>query len=135
MKESQEAQHRIEFLDSDPLRARREARELTAALSAAEVGATLRLPGTQPAAATDKGSDVAELVGVLISGGALVASVVQTWLTRVPNRTISVTRRSDGATLTVSGRQAREDAALLERFLSEESADPEERDSSTGSEG
>ncbi|MEV7597055.1 hypothetical protein AB0O91_06650 [Kitasatospora sp. NPDC089797] len=135
MAELQEAQHRIEFLDSDPLRARREARELTAALSAGEIKATLLLPGAQLAAATDKGSDVAELVGVLISGGSLVVSVVQTWLARVPNRTISVTRRSDGATLTVSGRQAREDTALLERFLSEGSAGQEDQDSSAESEG
>ncbi|MEU9078654.1 hypothetical protein [Kitasatospora sp. NPDC048538] len=135
MEELQVAQHRIEFLDSDPLRARREARELTTALSASKIEATLLLPGTQPAAGTDKGADVAELVGVLISGGSLVVSIVQTWLARVPNRTISVTRRSDGATLTVSGRRVREDAALLERFLSEDSAGPEEQDSSAGSEG
>ncbi|MEU3560278.1 hypothetical protein [Kitasatospora sp. NPDC006786] len=135
MEELQEAHHRIEFVDSDPLRARREARELAETLSAREIEAALRLPGTRSAAAADKGSDVVELVGVLISGGSLAVSVVQTWLARVPNRTISVTRRSDGATLTVSGRQAREDTALLERFLSEGSAGPEERDGSTGSEG
>ncbi|MFJ9953295.1 hypothetical protein [Kitasatospora sp. NPDC091207] len=135
MEELQVAEHRIEFLDSDPLRARREARELTAALSAHEIEAPLLLPGAQPSAGTDKGAEVAELVGVLISGGSLVVSIVQTWLARVPNRTISVTRRSDGATLTVSGRQAREDAALLERFLSEGSAGPEERDGSAESEG
>ncbi|MFD8752904.1 hypothetical protein ACFV0O_18295 [Kitasatospora sp. NPDC059577] len=135
MEEHQEAQHRIEFLDSDPLRARREARELTTALSAREIEATLLLPRTLTAAATDKGSDVAELVGVLISGGSLVVSIVQTWLTRVPNRTISITRRSDGATLTVSGKQAREDALLLERFLSEGPEGPEERDGSAESEG
>ncbi|WP_405007697.1 hypothetical protein OHV13_29735 [Kitasatospora purpeofusca] len=134
MEELQVAQHRIEFLDSDPLRARREARELTAALSARKIEATLLLPGTQPATGTDKGSDVAELVGVLISGSSLLVSIVQTWLARVPNRTISVTRRSDGATLTVSGRRAREDTALLERFLAEGSAGPEAQDGSAESE-
>ncbi|MFJ6379289.1 hypothetical protein ACIQI7_04675 [Kitasatospora sp. NPDC092039] len=131
----QETHHRIEFLDSDLLRARREARELAALLATAKSEATLRLPTAQPTGGTDKGADVTALVGLLISGGSLAVSLVQTWLARVPHRTISVTRRSDGATLTISGRQAREDAALLEAFLSEGSGAPEEPDGSAESEG
>lgn len=115
----QEIHHRIEFLDEDPLRARREARELLAEFAQADVDAVLDLPGPaqSTASSTNKGWGSAETVGILISTGSLITSVVQLWLARVPNRTISVTR-PDGSTLKISGKQAQEDRALLERFFS-----------------
>lgn len=111
--------HRIEFLDEDPLRARREARELLAEFAQADIDAVLDVPEPAQSAALEpvKGWGSAETVGLLISAGSLIASVVQLWLARVPNRTISVTR-PDGCTLKISGKQAQEDSALLERFFS-----------------
>ncbi|MET8828459.1 hypothetical protein ABZX40_22850 [Streptomyces sp. NPDC004610] len=110
--------YRIFLLDEDPLRARREARELVAEVAAVDPGAaTLDVPGDRAAAGgTDKGAPSLELVGVLISGGALAVACVQLWLSRVPQRTI-VVRRADGAELRITGRQAREDDDRIDRFL------------------
>ncbi|MFE0703313.1 hypothetical protein [Streptomyces sp. NPDC058872] len=114
------AGYRVSIVDEDPLRARREARELLAALAEADPGAVLDVPGGPPATAgdTDKGGPVADLVGLLFSGGSLAAAGIQIWLARVPQRTVVVTR-PDGATLTISGKQARADDAQIERFLKE----------------
>jgi len=111
--------YRIEFLDEDPLRARREARELLAEFAQADVDAALDVPKPAQSAApgTSKGWGSAETVGLVISAGSFVTAVVQIWLARVPNRTISVTR-PDGCTLKIAGKQAQEDSALLERFFS-----------------
>ncbi len=112
------ADYRISIVDEDPLRARREARELLAALAGADPQAALDIPGS-PAAAneTDKGGPVTDLIGLVFSGGSLLAAGIQVWLARVPQRTIVVTR-PDGASLTITGKQARADDAQIERFLS-----------------
>jgi len=109
----------ISVLDGDPLRARKDARELLAALG--EVDATARLdvpvPGNLPAVG-DKGGPSAESVGLLLSAGSFVVGLVQTWLARVPQRTI-VVKRPDGATLHITGKEAREDDTIVERFLTD----------------
>ncbi|MET9105624.1 effector-associated constant component EACC1 [Streptomyces zhihengii] len=112
------AGYRISIVDEDPLRARREARELLAALADADPQAALDVPGS-PAAAdeTDKGGPVTDLIGLVFSGGSFLAAGIQIWLARVPQRTIVVTR-PDGAALTITGKQARADDARIERFLS-----------------
>ncbi|MFD5067955.1 hypothetical protein ACFWNC_08450 [Streptomyces sp. NPDC058369] len=111
------AAYRISIVDEDPLRARREARELLAALVDADPQAALDVPGS-PAngSETDKGGPVADLIGLVFSGGSFVAAGIQIWLARVPQRTITITR-PDGASLTISGKQARADDAQIERFL------------------
>lgn len=113
---------RITVVDDDPLRARREARELLAEIADTDPDATLSIPRQQPAGADSKGGLSAQLVGLLISGGSLVAASVQVWLARVPQRTIIVSR-SDGATLRISGRQARADDERIERFLRGDTAE------------
>ncbi|MFF9475438.1 hypothetical protein ACF1E9_22810 [Streptomyces roseolus] len=113
------AGYRISIVDEDPLRARREARELLAALAETDPRAALDVPAgpaTAGTAATDKGGPVADLLSLVFGGGSLVAATLQLWLARVPQRTIVVTR-PDGATLTISGKQARADDAQIERFL------------------
>ncbi|MGJ5749902.1 hypothetical protein FB563_5828 [Streptomyces puniciscabiei] len=110
---------RISVVDEDPLRARKEARELLAALAAADSTARLDLPEPgSPAGAGDKGGPSAETVGLLLSAGSFVVALVQTWLARVPQRTI-VVKRPDGATLHITGKEAREDDTLIERFLTD----------------
>ncbi|EDY56001.1 MULTISPECIES: hypothetical protein [Streptomyces] len=110
----------ISVVDDDPLRARKDARELLAAFG--EVDPTARLDVPAPGnvlGAGDKGGPSAETVGLLLSAGSFVVALVQTWLARVPQRTI-VVKRPDGATLHISGKEAREDDALVERFLADD---------------
>ncbi|MER7110869.1 effector-associated constant component EACC1 [Streptomyces sp. NPDC000229] len=111
-----DAGHRITVVDEDPLRARRDARELLAALSEADRTAALDAPRPRTGDGSAKGGPVADVIGLVFSGGSLVAAAVQVWLARVPQRTIVVTR-ADGATLRVSGKQARADDGLIDRFL------------------
>ncbi|WP_055615181.1 effector-associated constant component EACC1 [Streptomyces phaeochromogenes] len=106
----------ISVIDDDPLRARSDARELLAQVSEADPTASLRLPSTGPAVSTHKGGDVVGVVGLVLSAGSLAAACVQVWLAKVPQRTIVATR-PDGATLRITGREAREDAERLEQFL------------------
>ncbi|MFK0256011.1 hypothetical protein [Streptomyces sp. NPDC090445] len=110
--------HRIAVVDEDPLRARREARELLAALAETDPRAALDIPRPRPEAesASDKGGPVTDLIGLVFSGGSLVAAGIQVWLARVPQRTIVITR-ADGATLRVTGKEARADSELIDRFL------------------
>ncbi|GAA2444371.1 hypothetical protein GCM10010433_52110 [Streptomyces pulveraceus] len=108
--------HRIAVLDEDPLRARREARELLAALTEADARAALDVPRPRPEDETLKGGPLTELIGLVFSGGSLAAAGIQIWLARVPQRTIVITR-ADGATLRVSGKEARADSELIARFL------------------
>ncbi|OKK23076.1 hypothetical protein AMK16_06645 [Streptomyces sp. CB00455] len=112
------AGYRISIVDEDPLRARREARELLAAIADTDPQATLDTP-RQQAADNDslKGGPVTDLIGLVFSGGSMVAAGVQIWLARVPQRTIVVTR-PDGAALRISGKEARADDEQIERFLS-----------------
>ncbi|MEU0804417.1 hypothetical protein [Streptomyces sp. NPDC005970] len=111
--------YRITIVDEDPLRARKEARELLAEIADADPGATLDVPRhrTPTPGGTDKGGLSVDTVGVLISAGSLVVAGVQLWLARVPQRTI-IARRPDGATLQITGKEAREDDERIERFLS-----------------
>ncbi|QFG27201.1 hypothetical protein F7P10_21285 [Actinomadura sp. WMMB 499] len=120
-----ENRHRIDIIDEDPLRARREARELLGDLLATDTGAELNVRRERTIDESSKGEVSADLVGVLFGGGSFVAAAVQIWLARVPQRTIVVTR-PDGATLRLTGREARADDELIERFLrggDEESTD------------
>ena len=107
---------RISVVDEDPLRARKEARELLAEIADADPGAALDIPNHRTPGGTDKGGLSVETIGVLISAASLAVAGVQLWLSRVPQRTIVVERR-DGATLRISGREAREDVTRIERFL------------------
>lgn len=106
-------------MDEDPLRARREARELLGEIAAIDPEAVLEVSRQGAVHDTDKGGLSAETVGLLISAGSLVASGVQVWLARIPQRTIVVTR-PDGASLRISGREARVDDEKIERFLTGE---------------
>lgn len=107
----------ISVVDDDPLRARKDARELLAALGEVDPTARLNLPDPGSlVGADDKGGPSAETVGLLLSAGSFVVALVQTWLARVPQRTI-VVKRPDGATLQITGKEAREDDTLVERFL------------------
>lgn len=111
--------YRISIVDEDPLRARKEARELLAGIADVDPGAALDVPRRGAGAPADgplKGGLTADTIGVLIGAGSLVAAGVQIWLARVPQRTIIV-RRPDGATLHITGREAREDDERIERFL------------------
>lgn len=108
--------HRIAVVDEDPLRARREARELLAALAEADPRAALDAPRPRLGDESLKGGPVTDLLGLVFSGGSLVAASIQVWLARVPQRTIVITR-ADGATLSVSGKEARADSELIARFL------------------
>ncbi|MEV2210415.1 hypothetical protein AB0H86_02655 [Streptomyces sp. NPDC050997] len=109
--------YRISIVDEDPLRARKEARELLAGIADVDPGAALdvRRPSAT-AGVTDKGGPSADTIGLVISAASLVATGVQMWLARVPQRTIVVTR-PDGATLHITGKEAREDDERIERFL------------------
>jgi hypothetical protein len=107
---------RILIVDDDPLRARREARELLGEIAAVDPGAAVDLPRHGTVSDTDKGGLSADTIGLLISAGSLVASGVQIWLARVPQRTIVATR-PDGASLRISGREAREDEDKIAQFL------------------
>ncbi|WP_282082274.1 effector-associated constant component EACC1 [Streptomyces tendae] len=115
--------YRISVVDEDPLRARKDARDLLAAL--AEADSTARLDVPEPgslAGSFDKGGPSAETVGLLLSAGSFVAALVQVWLARIPQRTI-VVKRPDGAVLHVTGKEAREDDTLVERFLADDGDD------------
>jgi hypothetical protein len=115
--------YRISVVDEDPLRARRDARELLAALAEADSTAKLDLPEPGSLAGSfDKGGPSAETVGLLLSAGSFVAALVQVWLARIPQRTI-VVKRPDGAVLQVTGKEAREDDTLIERFLEDDGRD------------
>lgn len=124
---------RISIVDDDPLRARREARELLGELS--EVAAEAALDSAQhqgPLPDDVKGGEVIALIGLVFSGGSLAIAAVQLWLSRTPQRTISLTR-PDGVSLQITGRQARADTEAIERFLSvgaESSSPPSPNDSS-----
>ncbi|MFF7265560.1 hypothetical protein ACFZCL_35495 [Streptomyces sp. NPDC008159] len=111
--------YRISVVDEDPLRARREARELLAAVTEVDPGAALDIPRREAGATADgalMGGPSVDTVGVLVSAGSLVAAGVQIWLARVPQRTVIV-KRPDGATLHITGKEAREDDERIERFL------------------
>jgi hypothetical protein len=111
--------YRISVVDEDPLRARKDARELLATLAGADSTAGLDLPAPGSlAGAGDKGGPSAETVGLLLGAGSFVVALVQTWLARVPQRTI-VVKRPDGAVLHITGKEAREDDTLIERFLAD----------------
>ncbi|MFH8750873.1 hypothetical protein ACH4GK_22535 [Streptomyces rimosus] len=129
----------ISVIDDDPLRARSDARELLAEVSGADPTAALRSPSTGPAAGTDKGADVVDVVGLAMSAGSFAATCVQTWLAKVPQRTV-VVARPDGATMRITGREAREDEERIARFLAGDShptngnaadAGPDQGDTST----
>ncbi|MFE2876998.1 hypothetical protein ACFXG6_11070 [Streptomyces roseus] len=123
--EANPADHRITIVDEDPLRARREARELLSVISDSDPHAALDVARPWQAAEhggpITKGGSVTDLIGLVFSGGSLVAAAVQVWLARVPQRTIVVTR-PDGATLSISGKQARADDEQIQRFLTGGSA-------------
>ncbi|MFF1307954.1 hypothetical protein [Streptomyces sp. NPDC058307] len=113
----------ISVVDDDLLRARKDARELLTALG--EVDPTARLDLPEPGSAVgagDKGGPSAETVGLVLSAGSFVVALVQTWLARVPQRTI-VVKRPDGATLHITGKEAREDDTIVERFLGDDGDD------------
>lgn len=114
----------ISVIDDDPLRARSDTRELLAEVSETDPAASLCLPSAAPSASTDKGGDVSEVVGLVLSAGSFAAACVQVWLAKVPQRTVIATR-PDGSTLRITGREAREDDARLERFLAEVSLPPD----------
>ncbi|MFE3887786.1 hypothetical protein ACFXPQ_33595 [Streptomyces lydicus] len=122
--------YRISLVDEDALRARKEARELLTEIAGADPGAALDIPRQRMPSGPDKGGLSADTVGVLIGAGSLVASGVQIWLARVPQRTI-VVRRPDGATLQITGREAREDDERIERFLAG-GGEPDEGDNDSG---
>ncbi|GHB27763.1 effector-associated constant component EACC1 [Streptomyces chryseus] len=116
--------YRISIVDEDPLRARKEARELLAGIADADPGAALDVSRQGAAAGgTQKGGLSADTIGVVISAGSLVAAGVQIWLARVSQRTI-VVRRPDGATLRITGKEAREDDERIERFLAGDGETP-----------
>ncbi|MGW5733541.1 MULTISPECIES: effector-associated constant component EACC1 [Streptomyces] len=120
--------YRISIVDDDPLRARKEARELLAEIAHTDPRAALDVPrpGTT-ADPTEKGGLSAEMIGLVISAGSLVAAGVQIWLARVPQRTIIV-KRPDGATLNITGAEAREDNERIERFLAGDGTAPRHTD-------
>ncbi|MER7967458.1 hypothetical protein ABTX35_00315 [Streptomyces sp. NPDC096080] len=115
----QRTEYLVTVVDDDPLRARKDARELLAALGEVDPTARLDLPDPGSLAGIgDKGGPSAETVGLLLSAGSFVIALVQTWLARVPQRTL-VVKRPDGATLHITGKEAREDDTLVERFLAD----------------
>ncbi|AZS74597.1 hypothetical protein DDE74_29870 [Streptomyces lydicus] len=125
---------RIAIVDDDPLRARREARELLSEITETDPEAALDLRQQSTVRDTDKGGLSVDGIGVLISAGSLIASGVQIWLAKVPQRTIVVTR-PDGASLSISGRQAREDDERVRRFLSGDDGEENQPDTGTGTHG
>lgn len=108
--------YRISIVDEDPLRARREARELLGEIAGAAPEAALDVPGQRTSRDTDKGGVSADAIGLVLNAGSLVAAGLQVWLARVPQRTITIAR-PDGTTLRITGREAREDDERIERFL------------------
>ncbi|MFJ6728161.1 hypothetical protein ACIQPQ_24995 [Streptomyces sp. NPDC091281] len=127
--------HLISVVDDDPLRARRDARELLATLTTVDPAARLDLPAAGPLTGVgDKGGPSAETVGLVLSAGSFAVALVQTWLARVPQRTV-VVKRPDGATLRLTGKEAREDDTLVERFLAENTADTGQTVSTDGTVG
>lgn len=123
--------YRISVVDEDPLRARKDARELLIELGEVDPTAKLDLP--EPVSLTgavDKGGPSAETVGLLLGAGSFVVAVVQTWLARVPQRTI-VVKRPNGATLHITGKEAREDDTLVERFLADDGDDHDDGTTAT----
>ncbi|GGY69393.1 hypothetical protein GCM10010300_10720 [Streptomyces olivaceoviridis] len=115
--------YQISVVDEDPLRARKDARELLAALAEADSTARLDLPAPGSLAGSfDKGGPSTETVGLLLNAGSFVAALVQVWLARIPQRTI-VVKRPDGAVLHITGKEAREDDTLIERFLADDGGD------------
>ncbi|KOU85740.1 hypothetical protein ADK94_15170 [Streptomyces sp. XY593] len=98
------------------MRARREARELLATLVETDPRASLDTTHPRLDDKSLKGGPVTDVLGLVFSGGSLVAASIQVWLARVPQRTIVITR-ADGATLSVSGKEARADSELIARFL------------------
>ncbi|MDJ1130788.1 effector-associated constant component EACC1 [Streptomyces iconiensis] len=119
--------YRLSIVDDDPLRARREVRELLASLAKADPQVALDVPRQRTGSETDKGVPVADLVGLVFSGGSLAVAGIQLWLARVPQRTVVVSR-PDGATLRITGSEARSDDERIARFLSgaPEGSDEEE---------
>ncbi|MEV4867689.1 hypothetical protein [Streptomyces syringium] len=111
------ARYRISIIDNDPLRARREARELLGEIVGADPAAALDTPRQHVPSGTGKGVDITDTIGLVFNAGSLVAAGVQIWLARVPQRTIVATR-PDGAILRITGREARTDDERIERFLS-----------------
>ncbi|MFB6815248.1 hypothetical protein ACFCV8_11955 [Streptomyces sp. NPDC056347] len=118
---------RITILDEDPLRARREARELLAALAEVDPRAALDVPRPRSEDESSKGGPVTDLIGLVFSGGSLVAAGIQIWLARVPQRDVVITR-PDGSTLRISGREARANSELVERFLSDSTSGEQNED-------
>ncbi|GLW48139.1 hypothetical protein Stsp02_38010 [Streptomyces sp. NBRC 14336] len=115
--------YRITVVDEDPLRARKDARELLAALAEAEVTAALDTAESGAAVGRlSKGGPSVEAVELVLGAGSFVAALVQVWLARVPQRTI-VVKRPDGAVLHLTGKEAREDDTLIERFLADDGGD------------
>ncbi|MFD0339568.1 hypothetical protein ACFVH0_12855 [Streptomyces sp. NPDC127117] len=116
--------YRLSIVDEDPLRSRREARELLAAITDTDPHAALDVPRPQDPGTDDslKGGPATDLIGLVFGGGSLAAAAVQIWLARVPQRTIVVTR-PDGATLRISGKEARVDDERIQRFLTDGSED------------
>ncbi|GAA2711431.1 MULTISPECIES: hypothetical protein [Streptomyces] len=110
------ARYRISINDDDPLRARREARELLGEVAGTDAAAALDIPRQHAPGDTGKGVDIVDTVGLVFNAGSLVAAAVQVWLARVPQRTIIATR-PDGSTLRITGREARTDDERIERFL------------------
>ncbi|MEX2982275.1 hypothetical protein [Streptomyces sp. C36] len=110
------ARYRISIIDDDPLRARREARELLSEIVGTDPAAALDTPRQQAPSDTGKGVDIVGTIGLVFNAGSLVAAGVQIWLARVPQRTIVATR-PDGSTLRITGREARADDERIERFL------------------
>ncbi|MEU3351156.1 hypothetical protein [Streptomyces sp. NPDC037389] len=119
-----EPDYRISIVDDDPLRARREARELLAEIADVDPHARLVVPEQRATGDTDKGGTVTELVGLAFGGGSFVVAVVQTWLSRVAQRTVVATR-PDGTSLRITGREARADDELIERFLNDRTGNGE----------
>ncbi|WP_406399097.1 hypothetical protein OH805_08390 [Streptomyces sp. NBC_00879] len=106
--------YRISIVDDDPLRARREARELLGEITDADPNAALDLPQQRMSGDdTVKGGVAMDAVSLVISAGSMVAAGVQVWLARVPQRTIVATR-PDGASLRITGREARADDVRIE---------------------
>lgn len=127
--------YRIAVVDDDPLRARREARELLGEIADIDPDASLDLPQQHgPGGDTDKGGVTADTVSLVISAGSLVAATVQVWLARTPQRTIVATR-PDGATLRISGRDARADDERIQRFLTGDGGSPSTGEDTDGTAG
>ncbi|WP_241562382.1 hypothetical protein [Streptomyces hoynatensis] len=125
---------RISVVDEDPLRARKDARELLAEIADADPGAALDIPNHRTPGGTDKGGLSVEAIGVVISAASLAVAGVQLWLSRVPQRTI-VAERPDGATLRITGKEAREDDTRIERFLAGGTTAGDDEDSDDAGDG